>query len=256
MMPRSWTVRTAGLFALLVVGCSPPPGEPEPPAAPAPEWRVAAGQGEAVVDAVVTDGRLLTTEGTVPLAALGTCPESTRVAVDGTAVLWLPPGPEVVLPPRPSVSAAQVERASWRLGEVLGPPEGLSSGREAPDPALHAGARVRAVRKTRRPAGAPVQVILGDRGSEVAVVLVDRGLGEVLDSVVWRTEAAAWDRLGLVSAADLLGTGPVLVVHGVANGRELRAVLPVDLGPEPALGEASIAEGNTPICHPEAVELP
>jgi hypothetical protein len=179
--------------------------------------------------AVVADGpgRLLSGTGTTEVPAGTLCGDLHRVA--GTGALWLPPGPALDYPPAPVVSAALVERAAWRLADVLGPGPGITPGVDAPDPALHHGIRVRSIRKVRRQ-GPPWQVVVGERRDQLVVALTDRDADQVEGGLlVQRTHTGLVD-LSSLPAEDLDGDGTTeVVIVGDGPDGGLRAVLRADL---------------------------
>jgi len=228
----------AGLW---ILGCAGGHGDEVVVAPPDPcgsDWVAAfpLGDGEAMVECG-SPGRLLTPKGTEPIEVLGACGSGHRVVAGGLALLGLPPGQPISPLRPPANSAALVERAAWRLAEVLGPEQGLRpGGAQAADPALFEGIRVRTVRKTRR-MGPPVLVVVGDRRGRIASAIMDREAERVIDSDLLDTGAVGWTEVGATSAADLDGDGQqeVAVWARGEGGAALRVVYRVDLGPEPAL---------------------
>lgn len=197
-------------LALLLLGCpgpqaveptrlEAPPVEvreapPTPPATPLLPLPHPSCQGASVDQAVA---RLLTPVGVQGLQA----------PLPAHALAGLPAGEILDFPKAPANAAATVERASWRLAELLGPRQGLvPGGATESDPALHQGIRVRSVRKTRRQ-GPPMLVVVGDREDQLVIALMDKEASEVLASDVITGPAPAWERAGATPLWDLDGDG-------------------------------------------------
>lgn len=180
------------------------------------------------------------------------CAGGLRVPLQDGAV-YLEDGQAVEHLPAPAVSAVWVERAAWRLGEVLGPAEGIiPGGRSEKEPARHHGARVRSVRKTRR-VGPPVLVIVGERRGRVAVLITDKEADQVYDSVVFAVPGPPWPSSQALPVQDLDGDGAQeLVVYGDhAEGPAFRASLAVDLGVDPRMELQRIDTRSQPLrCAP------
>lgn len=200
---------------------------PAPAAAGVP-WRSAwpAGEGRVAFDAQA-NGRLFAGSGTTEVGPTTPCDGLSAAA--GAGALWLPPGETWSYPPAPVVSAALVERAAWRLADVLGPGPGITPGVDAPDPALHRGIRVRSIRKVRRK-GPPWQVVVGERRSELVVALTDKDADAVKAGVIVERTREALVDLASLPAQDLDGDGTTeIVVVGDGAAGSLRAVFTVDL---------------------------
>ena len=154
--------------------------------------------------------------------------------MEGGAVLQVPNTAPATFPKAPAVQAAVVERASWRLGELMGAPGGIEiGGAKSSSPAEHRGILVRSVRKTRR-TGPPWLVIVGQRGSKVGVVLADKLATESYKSAVFEVPEAAQLRIRTLPVWDLNGDGKrelVLYADG-ADGSGVRMVIGVDLKSE------------------------
>lgn len=190
-------------------------------------------------------GRLLSAHGTVEVGEGAPCGSAQRHAEPG--VLWLPPGPPITHGQAPMVTAAVVERAAWRLAEVIGPRIGIQPGVEAPDPALHQGIRVRSVRKVRRQ-GPPFQIVVGERGADVIVAVTDREAETLQSGAVLRRSTDVPMELGQVPPADIDGEpGTELVVYGDHSTSSFRAVLAVDLMTG-RLTVRTFEEGTAPAC--------
>ena len=243
---RLWLTALAVLGGCTGVGAPSTPDPADPPAVEAPKpatvpiatapapaaagvpWRSAwpAGEGRVAFDGAPT-GLLVSDAGTAPV--VGAQPCGALQQTEGSGALWLPTGEPVTHPPAAVVTAALVERAGWRLAEVIGPGAGIAPGVDAPDPAVHNGILVRSIRKIRRK-GPPWQVVVGERRSQVVVALTDKDVDQVKAGVVLeRTRAGLLD-LWSLPAHDMDGDGTpeVLVVGDGADGG-LRAVFSVDL---------------------------
>jgi hypothetical protein len=202
--------------------------EAPPPAEAGVAWRSAWPVGEDRVAFDATQpGRLLGNTGTTEVTALAPCGDL-HVAT-GRGVLWLPAGEGVDEPPAPVVSAALVERAAWRLADVLGPGPGIAPGVDAPDPALHRGIRVRSIRKVRRQ-GPPWQLVVGERRDQIVVALTDKDADGVMAGVVIQRQREGLVELSSFPAIDLDGDGSIeVVVAGDGAQGGVRAVLQADL---------------------------
>lgn len=230
------------------VTAAPAPTTPAPPAAPAdptadwaPAWPI-----DAATAWVPAPGRLLTPRGLSPVTAGDPCGDGLRVAAQ-RPVAWFPGTADEVFSDPPAVMAATVERASWRLADVLGPPTGVvPGGRYDVDPALHEGITVRDVLKTRRPGGPPVLLIVGDRDGRVAIALTDRDAGTIHGSDVFELGGdAPWPVPHVTPAGDYDGDGGAeVVVWADDDGEGTRVVYRVDLGPRPGLWR--LAEAKRP----------
>lgn len=238
-------MRPFALLFLLAGACTstatPEPEEPAPQEDPsasddvrpfsdkanaAVAWRSAWVVGQSsVVPGAEDGGRLFDTEGLRLAEREGDCGSSPRF--QGSAQLWLPGGDVTAFQAPPMVSAATVERAAWRLAEVLGPPKGVLPGVQSKDPTLHQGIRVRAVNKLRR-AGPPWQAIVGEREDRVGVAIADAEAGALSSGVVLRRSSDAPVELGVTTGGDVDGDGsPDLVVVGDGPEGSFRAVISV-----------------------------
>ncbi|MFK7926808.1 MAG: hypothetical protein AB8H79_01370 [Myxococcota bacterium] len=239
------------LFVLLaLIGCSgaPPLTElPKPPAEDVPgepgkrhqaqvassaeqlsaqPWSAAWPHAQGSVVATAS-GRLLAAGGTRPVVESKPC--GSEMWVPGAAVLRLPDGEPLSFLKAPMVTAAVVERASWRLADVIGERKGIQPGIETPDPAIHQGIRVRSVLKVRRK-GPPWQVVVGERENTVIVALADKEAETLIAGVLLERSDGEPVSLAQVPPADLDGDGEQeLVVYGDGPTGGLRAVLRVDL---------------------------
>lgn len=144
------------------------------------------------------------------------------VKVEGAparVVLAVPAGKSATAPPEaPATRAEVVERAAWRLDEVLPPRDRFSPAISGADPALQRGVRVASVAKTRRSGAPPVLLSSGARDCVGAVVALDQDAGTVLS---WDRIEEACEPLSLVPAADYDGDG----VRELAAWSETRVLL-------------------------------
>lgn len=189
-------------------------------------WRSAWVAGDrAVVPGAAPSGRLVDGKGLRAAATEQRCGQAP--SFDGTAMLWLPDGPEEKYLPPAMVAAAVVERAAWKLGEVLGPPEGVLPGVDSKDPTLHQGIRVRAVNKLRRP-GPPWQAIVGERGARVGIAIADSTASKLASGLVLRRSTDAPVEISVSTGGDVDGDGlDDLVIAGDGPKGSFRAVVSV-----------------------------
>ena len=184
------------------------------------------------------EGVLLTQGGLVSQPNwAGSCGALRRGRVVDAPVLMVPSQALMRFPKAPAVQAAVVERAAWRLGEVMGAPKGIElGGRTVASPAEHRGIRVRSVRKTRRQ-GPPWMVVVGQRDDEISVALTDKEATKVLASVVIQVPEVETLRLRTVPVHDLNQDGQqeLVVFADGADGSGVRAVFDVDMGPKAAV---------------------
>jgi hypothetical protein len=204
-------------------------------------------------------GRLVTTKGIVDVKQGEPCGDGIAVPSEDHPVAWLPPAEGAApFPMAPAVPAAFVERMSWRLGEVLGPPTGLvPGGRIENDPALYQGLEVRTIRKTRRQ-GQPVLIGLGDRSGKVAVAITDREAGKTYSSDVVDMGAAPWPVPAQLPAQDYDGDGKSeMMVYGDVKGDGaslrpgFRAMYRVELGKAPELVPLGVERTDGKACSAE-----
>jgi len=140
----------------------------------------------------------------VPGSATETCgvPET---GAPEHAVLALPAG---VTPGKaeeaPANPAGLVERAAWRLDELLPPRDAYTPAASSPDPALQRGVRVASVVKTRRRGAPPVLVASGTRDctSVVAILNADAAKALAVDRL-----PKSCDPLAVLPPADYNGDG-------------------------------------------------
>lgn len=208
---------------------APPQTPPTPTAPPEVPWRaVWTVDGGSVVDEIPEpDGRLLAPTGSTPAGEASPCGEAHRYGT--RAMLWLPPGEPITFLKAPMVSAALVERASWRLAEVAPDTQAIAPGVDSPDPALHQGIRVRSVRKIRRQ-GAPFQIVLGERGTDVLIAITDRDAKKRMGGLRLERSSDAPMRFGVIPPADIDGDGKTeFVIYGDGESGGFRAVLEINL---------------------------
>lgn len=121
------------------------------------------------------------------------------------AVLALPAGKTATAPdPAPANPAGVVERAAWRLDEVLPPRDAFSPAVTSPDPALQRGMRVASVVKTRRTGAPPVLIASATRDCTAVIAAMDREAAAVMS---WDRLDKVCEPLALLPAADYDGDG-------------------------------------------------
>ncbi|MFT7520648.1 MAG: hypothetical protein ACI9MC_002798 [Kiritimatiellia bacterium] len=230
-----------GLLAMLSLGCtganSTEPvaevdGVPGPMTAEvnrASSWRPAWPVHGGVVVGGPATGLLLDRQGAKPAQVIGPCgADWTKLQGDG--VLLIAGDQPVEFRKTPVVTAALVERAGWRLGEVVGDDAGIApGGGDIPDPAQHRGIKVRSVRKIRR-SGPPWQVVVGEWRDQVVVALTDKDTSRLLDGARLQRTNSEVVRLASLPVHDLDGDGTSeLVVYADGDRGGLRAVYRIDL---------------------------
>lgn len=174
-------------------------------------------------------GHLYTEKGLIPYQA-STCGSwyftETKGGIFTTASASNPK-----LPPTPAVQAAVVERAAWKLGEILGDDDSLAlGGRAEKDPATHKGIRVRSVKKTRRQ-GPPVLAVTGQRRGSIIAAITNRNATETLSSVVFDVDGPPWTNATTMPIADYNQDGQLdwLIYGQHGQGQMYRALIQVDL---------------------------
>ena len=132
-------------------------------------------------------------------------------ALEG-AVLGLPPDAAApTMPRRHAVDASLVERAAWRVDEILPPRDEFSSAAPRTAPAEQRGVQLGSVAKIKRTGAPPVFAGIGTRDCSAGLVVVDTSAERTL---AFDTIAAACDKLALLPPADLDGDGRIeLVAH-------------------------------------------
>jgi hypothetical protein len=154
------------------------------------------------------EGNLLVGPGGVqealPTGEVGPC-GGRLLANQDRAVLVLPEGVQTTPPPAaPTVQAAQVELAGWRLNEVLPPLEESIENDGPTQPARQKGISVGSVSKTRRHGAPPIFLVSGVRGCTAALLILDSELENILDHHTWE---GACSPLAVMPPADLDGDG-------------------------------------------------
>lgn len=212
------------LLGLLACGSSPTP-ETKPAAAPGSAARPppSGQQAKIDLDAGATLGVLFWRDGRAyragpgdqalgpgvsgavqPTGARSDCGDEVSGAPEH-AVVVVPAGvtPEVPKEP-PANRAGLVERAAWRLDEILPPRDQYSPAIGSPDPALQRGIRVASVAKTRRTNAPPVLLSSGARDCVEVVAALDQEAAKIL---AWDRIEGVCEPLSLLPAADYDGDG-------------------------------------------------
>ena len=99
------------------------------------------------------------------------------------AVLALPAGTAAPEPrSTPAINAALVERAAWRIDELLPPRDAFSPAVTSPDPALQRGIRLSSASKGRRAGAPPILFAVGARDCVTQVAVLSDDASEALAS--------------------------------------------------------------------------
>lgn len=155
------------------------------------------------------------------------CGSGTKI--EGSWAIWAPTLGDVTFVKPPMVTASLVERASWRLAEIVPPTTAIQPGVDAPDPALYQGIRVRSVRKIRRN-GPPWQAVIGERGSNLLIAITDREVKTIASSAVIARSQAAPAHFSMTPPVQLDGEGdPEILFFADSDATGFRAVFSIDL---------------------------
>jgi len=186
---------------LLSLGCSPAPPAPAPTAsrpelaepdvskALAPKALVAEEPGWGAVMSVdgtwyrTGGGELAATpKGAVPLQPSGSIGPCGDVIAEATgAMIVLKAGATApAITPAPPIQAALVERAAWRLDELLPAMDPFSPAPTSQDPSRARGVEVGSVAKARQVGGPPILVTAGHRGCAGVIAVLDAEATRVL----------------------------------------------------------------------------
>ena len=142
----------------------------------------------------------------VPLAPTGSTGPCGAVIEDPQgAMITLKAGaatPEIT--PAPAIQAALVERAAWRLDELLPEVDRFTPLPTSPDPSKSRGVDVGSVAKVRRHGAPPMLVVGGHRECTGMVAILDADAGQIL---AWDSLPDACEPLRVLSPHDLDGDG-------------------------------------------------
>ncbi len=144
--------------------------------------------------------------GVVTLQGTGTtdpCGEAIAPA-DGGMIIPPPGSPTPQVQPAPAILASLVERAAWRLDELLPEPDLYSPLVTSPDPTKGRGVDVGSVAKVRRHLAPPVLVAAGHRDCNGALALLSADASQVLG---WHGFDNACEPLRVLPPTDLDGDG-------------------------------------------------
>lgn len=112
------------------------------------------------------------------------------------------PAPEIT--PAPPIQAATVERAAWRLDELLPPLDRFAPLPSSPDPSRSRGVNVGSVVKVRRPSAPPVLVATGYRECTGVLAVLSADAGQTL---AYDLLDGACEPLRALAPSDLDGDG-------------------------------------------------
>jgi hypothetical protein len=245
----SWVLWVACVGAVddsASVVTSPPPG-----VAPAPKpeplnttivakWAWPSTDGGDVVGA----GNLL---GPTAISTVDGVPCGSDRRVDAGFVFATVSAAPTKFPEPPPNQAATLERGAWRLSDALGPREGIVPGASGPEaPSRQLGVNLRTLRKTRRPNGPPVLLVVGSRDGKVAVALLDMEAEKVLasDTFEWKGTSP----LEVSPITDVDGDGRLELFLGADDPAEsLRASWRIDLA-SARLARASLETSPAKVC--------
>ncbi len=142
----------------------------------------------------------------VPLSGSGQQGACGEGIAPATGAMIIPPAgsptPEIV--PAPVVRAALVERAVWRLDELLPEADLFSPLVTTPDPTKGRGVELGSVAKVRRELAPPVLIAAGVRDCTGALAILDVDAGKVL---TWHRIDGACETLRVLPPTDLDGDG-------------------------------------------------
>jgi hypothetical protein len=181
-------LRWLSLSPLLVLGACSDPAPVHALAVPAPGWgAVLWRDGQA--HQYGGGPTLVTPRDTSPaVAATGDRDRCGGVALSAppaNAVLAPPSGVTIIAPQKPpTMPAAQVEAAAWRLDEILPEGDGFSPVIGGGDPARQRGLELGSVVKSRRHGAPPVLVVSAVRGCNAALAVLDAKATTTLASVL------------------------------------------------------------------------
>ena len=215
------------MLLALLVACSPAPSTtepaPTPPVvapAPAPSAELAALRARDLPQAgwgallwldetwYSTGGGTLAAgpKGTVTLAPTGSTGACGAIVADPAgAMITLPVGASApTLTPAPAIQAALVERAAWRLDELLPTADRYTPLPTSPDPSRARGVVVGSVAKVRRHGAPPVLVAAGHRDCTGVIAVLDAEAGRVL---AWDQLTGSCEPLRVLPPNDLDGDG-------------------------------------------------
>jgi hypothetical protein len=159
-------------------------------------WKVGGGSivvGPKAAATVRTGGEALTCNG---LATKSAPPHGAVVLPEGASM--------PIVPPTPAIQAHRVERAAWRLDEVLPARGRFSSSATSISPSQQRGVEVGSVTKTRRRGAPPFLIATGVRDCTGAVAITDLKAERVL---VYDTLSENCKPLRVLPAVDYDGDG-------------------------------------------------
>ena len=211
-LPAGCLVHTMrSIFFALLVGCGEPAVEPVPALTPTTQaasgwgaifwrdgqaWRV--GQGDVAIGAA---GSAKVQVG----ASGGPCGGVAITGAPDRAVATLPAGASLPAVDRPpAIAASLVERAAWRIDEVLPARDPFSPNVATPAPSQSRGVQVGSVAKIRRTNAPPFLISVGVRDCQGALVVLDANGEKRLDH---QRIGDTCDTLRLLPPADYDGDG-------------------------------------------------
>ena len=177
------------------------------------------------VEQLPDNWRMVGTAHIGPVSSDRSCGDWTVLKTDLPALGLAGPGPAQALPTSPAVAAPILERAAWRMAELV-PSDRLVLGQDPKDPSRHHGLQVGSLRKTRRSHAPPVYLGAAARDGRVIVTLLDQAAETVLTHLIFPVENATVAYS--LPVTDITGDGQLETVIW-SDAPPFRALVHVDL---------------------------